>query len=63
MQGMPQAQLQSILDAMILACALYASSAWKSFSNAADIDCLQQLFLKAKRWQIVSGNYDVSHSF
>ena len=31
--------------------------------NAADIDCLQQLFVKAKRWQIVSDNNDVCQLF
>ena len=31
--------------------------------NAVDIDCLQQLFVKAKRWQIVSDNYDVPQLF
>ena len=31
--------------------------------NAANIDSLQQLFIKAKRWQIVTDKYDVSKLF
>ena len=31
--------------------------------NAAAINCLQRLFVKAKRWKIVSDNYDVSQLF
>ena len=29
----------------------------------ADIDCMQQLFVKGKRWQIVSDIYDVPQLF
>ena len=47
-------------DAIILARVLYASAAWRGDLNAANTDNLQQLFVKAKRWQIVSDNYDVS---
>ena len=52
-----------VFDAIILARVLYASPAWRGYLNAANFDILQQLFVKAKRWQIVSVNYDVSHFF
>ena len=61
--GLPQMQLQSVFDAIILARVLYASPAWRGYLNAADIDSLQQLFAKAKRWQMVSDNYDVYQLF
>ena len=46
-------------DTIILASVLYAAPAWRGYLNAGDIDSLQQLFVNAKRWQIVSDNYDV----
>ena len=60
-QGLPQTQLQSVFDAIILAPVLYASPAWRGYLSAVDIDSLQQLFIKAKRWQIFTDKYDVSH--
>ena len=63
MQWLLQTQLQSIFDSIILARVLYASPAWRGYLNATDIDSLQQLFVKAKRWHIVSDNYDVSQLF
>ena len=56
-------QLQSIFDTIILACVLYASPAWRGYLSAENIDSLQQLFIKAKRWQIVTDKYDVSQLF
>ena len=53
-QGLPQTQLQSVYDAIILARLLYASPAWRGYLSAVNIDSLQQLFIKAKRWQIVT---------
>ena len=50
-------QLQSVFDAIILARVLYASLQCNNF------DSLQQLFIKAKRWQIVTDKYDVSQLF
>ena len=62
-QGLPQMQLQSVFDAIILARVLYALSAWRGYLSAENIDSLQQLFIKAKRWQIVTDNYDISQLF
>ena len=62
-QGLSQTQLQSVFDAIILARILYASPAWRGCLNAVDRNSLQQLFVKARRWQIVSDNYDVSQLF
>ena len=56
-------QLQSVFDAIILARVLYASPTWRGYLNATDIYCLQQLFVKAKRCQIVSDNYDATQLF
>ena len=56
-QGLPHMQLQSVLDSIILACVLYASPAWQGYLSATNIDSLQQLFIKAKRWQIVTVSY------
>ena len=59
-QGLPQTQLQYVL---ILARVLSASPAWLGYLSAANIDSLQELFIKAKRWQIVTDKYDVSQLF
>ena len=59
-QGLPQTQLQSVFDAIILARVLYASPAWQGYWSAANIDSLQQLFIIAKQWKIVLDKYDVS---
>ena len=56
-QGLPQTQLQRIFDAIILARVLYASPAWRGYLSAANTDSLQQLFIKAQRWQIVTDKY------
>ena len=53
-QGLPQTQLQSVTDAIILARVLYASPARRGYLRAANIDSLQHLFIKAKRWQFVT---------
>ena len=62
-QGLLQTQLQSVFDAIILARVLCASPAWRGYLSAAIIDSLQQLFIKAKRWQIVTDKYYVSLLF
>ena len=62
-QGLPRTQWQSVFDAIIPARVLYASLAWRGYLGTANIDSLQQLFIKAKRWQIVTYKYDVSQLF
>ena len=62
-QGLPQTQLQSVFDPIILSRVLYASTAWRGYLSATNIDRVQQLFIKAKRWQIVTDKYDVSQLF
>ena len=62
-QRLPQAQLQSVFDAIFLAHILYASPACRGYLNAANNDSLQQLFVKAQRWKIVSDNYNVPKLF
>ena len=62
-QGLPSAQLQRVFDAIILSRVLYAASSWRGYLSAADTECLQQLFVKAKRWNIVSNFYDIDAIF
>ena len=62
-QGLPLAQLQSVYDAIILSRVLYTAPAWRGYLSAADTECLQQLFVKAKRWNIVSNVYDIDAIF
>ena len=62
-QGLPWAQLQSVFDAIILSRVLYAALAWRGYLSAADSECLQQLFVKDKRWNIVSNVYDIDAIF
>ena len=42
---------------------LYASTALRGYLSATNIDRLQQLFIRAKRWQIVTDKYNVSQLF
>ena len=62
-QGLPLAQLQSVFDAIILSRVLYAAPAWRGYLSAADTECLQQLFIKAERWNIVSNVYNIEAIF
>ena len=62
-QGGPPTQLQNMFDAIILVRVLYASPAWRGYLSAANIDSLQQLFIKTKQWQIVTDKYDVAQLF
>ena len=45
-QGLPQTQLLNVVDAIIPACVLYASSAWRAYLNAADINSCNSCLLK-----------------
>ena len=51
------AQLQSVFDAIVFSRVLYAARAWRGYLSAGEIASLQQLFAKAKRWNIVARNY------
>ena len=50
-QDLHMAQLQSVLDAIVLSRVLYAEPAWRGYLSAGDMASLQQLFAKAKRFQ------------
>ena len=56
-------QLQNVFDIIILALVLYVLPAWRGYMNAFYINSLQQLFLKAQRWQLTTINYDVTKLF
>ena len=62
-QGLPPAQLQNVFDTIILARVLYALPAWRGYMNTSDINSLQQIFFKARRWQLTPTNYDVTKLF
>ena len=42
---------------------LYAAPSWRGYLSAANTECLQQLFVKAKRLNIVSTVYDIDAIF
>ena len=46
-----------MFHAILISRLLYASPAWRGFARAADIDCIQCMLIKAKRWQLVSRDY------
>ena len=59
-QGLPMAQLQSVFDAIVLSRILYAGPAWRGYLSVGEMAMLQQLFAKAKRWNIVASIYDIN---
>ena len=58
-QGLPMAQLQSVFDAIVLSRVLYAAPAQRGYLCAGEMTSLQQLFAKARRWNIVAKIYDI----
>ena len=52
-------QLQSVFDAIVLSRLLYAAPAWRAYIRAGEMASFQQLFAKAKRWNIVASNYHI----
>ena len=59
-QGLPMAQLQPVFDAIVLSRVLYAVPTWKDYLSVWEMANLQQLFAKAKQWNIVTRNYDIN---
>ena len=57
-QRLPLTQQQSVVDAIILYRVLYSAPDWRGYLSAAETECLQQLFVKYKRWNIISSAYD-----
>ena len=53
LQGLPQEQLQNVFDAIIVSRLLYAAPAWRGYLSSAEIDCLQSVLDKAKRWTLI----------
>ena len=58
-QGLPQEQSQNVFDAIILSRLLYAAPAWRGYLSSAEIDCLQNVLDKAKRWKLICHQYNV----
>ena len=55
-QGLHMAQLQSVFVAIVLSRVLYAALACRGYLSAGEMASLQQLFAKAKRWNVVASN-------
>ena len=62
-QGLPPAQLQSVFEAILLSRVLYAAPAWRGYLKASEIDSLQQMFDRARRWRILSKYIDAHEIF
>ena len=58
-QGLPQEQLQNVFDAVIVSRLLYAAPAWRGYLRSAEIDSLQSVLDKDKRWQLIRHEYNV----
>ena len=58
-QGLPQEQLQNVLDAIIVSRLHYAATAWRGYLSSAEIDCLQSVLDKDKRWKLTCHEYIV----
>ena len=46
-------------NTIVLSRVLYAAPAWRGYLSAGEVANLQQLFAKAKRWNIEASNYDI----
>ena len=58
-QGLPKAELLSVFEAIALTRILHASPAWSGYASANNIDSLQRVLIKAKRWRIVDKDYQL----
>ena len=52
-------QVKCLFDVIVLSHVLYEAPAWRGNLSAAEMECLQQLFVKAKWSNIVLSIYDV----
>ena len=62
-QGLTLAKLQTVFDAIVLSRVLYGAPAWSGYAQSTDIDCIQKILMKAKRWQIISKEYNIVDLF
>ena len=53
-QRLLQEQLQNVFDAIFVSRLLYAKPAWRGYLSSAEIDSLQSVWNKAKRWKLIS---------
>ena len=42
---------------------LYGAPAWSGYAQSTDIDCIQKMLMKVKRWQIISKEYNIVDLF
>ena len=62
-QGLPQVQLQNVYESIVISRIMYAAPAWSGYVQSVDVNSLEKMLIKAKRWQIVTRDYDIEHMF
>ena len=62
-QGLPKVELLSVFEAIVLTRILYASPAWSGYASANNIESLQRVLIKSKRWRIVEKDYQLVDLF
>ena len=62
-QGFHKAELLSVFEEIVLTRVLYASPALSGYASANNIDSLQRVLIKAKRWRIVDIDYQLVDLF
>ena len=62
-QELTFAKLQTVFDAIVLSRVLYGAPGWSCYAQSIDIDCIQKMLMKAKRWQIISKEYNIVDLF
>ena len=53
-------QLQEVFEAVVLSSVLYVVQSWGGYAFSVDIENLQKLFVKAKRWRLVNVDYSLT---
>ena len=51
-QGLSQSLLKVVFEAIVISQISYMAPAWRGYSSRADIDLIQELFVKARRWEL-----------
>ena len=52
-QDLSQSLLKVVFEAIVISRITYAAPPWRGYASSADIDLIQKLFVKARRWGIV----------
>ena len=51
--------LKIVSEAIVISRIIYAAPGWRGYASRADIDFIQKLFVKARRWGIVNTDYNL----